>query len=452
MKKLFWLATLMAMVFPAAIVQAGVAYGDPDGGWSYVYTGDGVVADTFEALDGTWDHENGSDAWDGTEIGDPDGAPGGISSFTEGAVTFARFEDTGDPRNEGYSDPSNRKIYLTHDVSDDDPDGDLIISGVTLTFRTRLATSGLADGNLLPGGDGYYIRDGGKGTFGVRSPLGGILSFGLSTADGDDEAENPSGALLMNNYDATGGTDVDTQGGGEHRELAVEDPTAWNEFWVTIQDAGETNQYNVDIYANGSTSPESFVISGGAGSDGAFPSYLGIGVHSTAQSGIIDVDFFGYKPGIHVPGTQGTPGDFNGDGLLDAADIDALSAEVRAGTNNVAFDLTNDNQVDGSDRTEWVESLKNSYFGDANLDGEFNSGDFVSVFTVGEYEDATAGNSNWADGDWDGDGDFGSGDFVAAFTAGGYESGPRAAVSSVPEPGSLLIFAAGALMLAFRRR
>ncbi len=119
----------------------------------------------------------------------------------------------------------------------------------------------------------------------------------------------------------------------------------------------------------------------------------------------------------------GTPGDFNGNGQLDAADMDLLSAEVRAGTNNLTYNLNGDNLVNGDDRDVWVNVLANTYYGDANLDGEFNSADFVEVFVAGEYEDLAAGNSGWATGDWNGDTEFDSSDFVAAFVAGGYELG-----------------------------
>ena len=61
--------------------------------------------------------------------------------------------------------------------------------------------------------------------------------------------------------------------------------------------------------------------------------------------------------------------------------------------------------------------------GDSNLDGEFNSSDFVFVFTAGKYETGEA--ATWGEGDWDGNQLFESTDFVAAFSAGGYEVGPR---------------------------
>lgn len=145
-------------------------------------------------------------------------------------------------------------------------------------------------------------------------------------------------------------------------------------------------------------------------------------------------------------------GDFNNDAQLTVTDIDLLTQEVQAGTNQASFDVTGDKVVNGDDRTRWVVDLKKTYFGDANLDGEFNSADFVAVFAIGEYEDAVAGNSTWGDGDWDGDGDFNSADFVKAFSDGGYEVGPRAAVSAVPEPTTLGALTLLGLLLPRRRR
>jgi len=151
----------------------------------------------------------------------------------------------------------------------------------------------------------------------------------------------------------------------------------------------------------------------------------------------------------------GIRGDFNGDGQLTAADINDLTSAVRAGNTGAQYDLNGDSAVNDADRTVWVEDLKNTYFGDANLDGEFSSADFVAVFTIGQYEDGVANNSFWEGGDWNGDGEFSSSDFVTAFTAGGYEIGPRAAVASVPEPTSLGFVAVCGLVAtwsAVRRR
>ena len=135
----------------------------------------------------------------------------------------------------------------------------------------------------------------------------------------------------------------------------------------------------------------------------------------------------------------GLVGDFNADGLIDDVDIDLLSAAVLAGDNDAAFDLTSDGNVDNADRLNWIVDIKDTYAGDSNLDGEFNSTDFVLVFSRGEYEDDENGNSGWSDGDWNGDGDFNSSDFVIAFSDAGYEQGPRPAAAPEPTAATLAI-------------
>lgn len=153
-----------------------------------------------------------------------------------------------------------------------------------------------------------------------------------------------------------------------------------------------------------------------------------------------------------VVGGPGTPGDYNNDGAVDLADYNEIATALR-GANAVAkYDANKDGSVTDADRLAWVSELKHTWVGDANFDGEFNSGDFVQVFQRGEYEDTVDNNSTWDDGDWNNDQDFDSGDFVAAFQGGGFEVGPRGAVSAVPEPNSLILLATGGLLLGRIRR
>lgn len=86
-------------------------------------------------------------------------------------------------------------------------------------------------------------------------------------------------------------------------------------------------------------------------------------------------------------------------------------------------------------RTVYVHEVLNSWLGDSNLDGEFDSSDLVLVFSAGEYEDLVEGNSSWVTGDWSGDREFDSSDLVLAMQDGGFEQGRRTAALPVPEPG-----------------
>ncbi|MCA9217208.1 MAG: cadherin-like domain-containing protein, partial [Planctomycetales bacterium] len=118
-------------------------------------------------------------------------------------------------------------------------------------------------------------------------------------------------------------------------------------------------------------------------------------------------------------GTGVTFGDFDSSGAVDAADIDLLAFAIR--NQDSAFDLNGDNRLDAEDLNFMITEIVGTTFGDANLDGVFDSGDLVEIFKHGQYEDAMPGNSGWATGDWDGDGDFTSADFLVAFKSGQYE-------------------------------
>ena len=122
-------------------------------------------------------------------------------------------------------------------------------------------------------------------------------------------------------------------------------------------------------------------------------------------------------------------GDFNYDQAFDIHDLSILANNL--GSSEPRRDLNKDSIVDGTDRDIWVHEIANTYYGDANLDGEFNTADLVSIFNFAQYEDDIAGNSSWETGDWNLDGDFTTGDLVLAFQDGGYEKGPAAVV---PEP------------------
>ena len=83
---------------------------------------------------------------------------------------------------------------------------------------------------------------------------------------------------------------------------------------------------------------------------------------------------------VKLPPT--TP-DFNGDGLVDGRDIDALTGEIVAGTHTPSYDLTGDKIVDLDDRDAWLAAAAinlpsgNAYLlGDANLDGKVDVSDW----------------------------------------------------------------------------
>ena len=116
------------------------------------------------------------------------------------------------------------------------------------------------------------------------------------------------------------------------------------------------------------------------------------------------------------------PGDINNDSQVNVEDIDQLCQFIRGGIHDERLDLNADGSTTLDDMYFLVETILGTVVGDVNLDGLFNSTDFVLVFRAGEYEDAIPLNSTWEDGDWNCDREFGTQDLVVAFQRGGYSA------------------------------
>ncbi len=139
-------------------------------------------------------------------------------------------------------------------------------------------------------------------------------------------------------------------------------------------------------------------------------------------------------------------GDFNGDFTVDDADIDLLCEQIQSGGLDDSFDVNNDGSVNRGDLDELVVNIIGTDFGDSNMDGIFDSSDFVQVFGRGQYEDGLPGNSGWADGDWNCDGEFDTADLVVAFQSGGFIRASRPPVGdSVSPAGADLVLSASPL-------
>ncbi|MEM9659298.1 MAG: hypothetical protein AAF961_13145, partial [Planctomycetota bacterium] len=195
------LATLLALPF-ADRPTHGQAFDLPPGGWAYIYNGDADANADDAALDGTWNHDNGSDSWDGTAPGT--GRPGGAGVFTEGDDTFLRIQDTGDPRDFGQDDPgSNRKVYFTHDMGLDGASETFLDDGVTLSFGAGVPTTGVLDDLHVDGGappatpwpaegNGLRLNDGGKSVFSLQQFAGTdndmSIAFALAVPSDHEEA------------------------------------------------------------------------------------------------------------------------------------------------------------------------------------------------------------------------------------------------------------------------
>jgi hypothetical protein len=105
--------------------------------------------------------------------------------------------------------------------------------------------------------------------------------------------------------------------------------------------------------------------------------------------------------------------DFDGDELFGCADVDALVAEIVAGTNDPALDLNSDAFVNQDDLATWLAvagyaNIHEAYRpGDANLDGLVDEADFL-IWSANKFTNATG----WCSADFNADGGVGGQDFL----------------------------------------
>lgn len=140
-----------------------------------------------------------------------------------------------------------------------------------------------------------------------------------------------------------------------------------------------------------------------------------------------------------VPDFPDPDSDFNADGDLDVDDVDALVAEIVAGTDNSAFDISADGEVNNVDLTQWLSDAATTngfaapYLrGDANLDGSVNASD---VNALGQ--NWLGPPNTWQLGDFNADGIVSAGD-LNKIGMNWLSAIPSAASpESVPEPAAL---------------
>lgn len=225
--------------------------------------------------------------WDGSAPGAPNGgplgtypiappAPGGVATYITAGTTYLRIQDAGNPLSYGFADKdeqvlptsarqegNNRRIQFKHEMNRDpgfSDRQDIIDFGVTVAFRARISVpatgpldriypeggTNLGDTMEWPeDGIGYPIGNGGRGLImltqtGSDGP--GQLSFSLIntnslTASGIT-AVTRTGLVMNNQASDPGGGSVDTGDATAATLNIVDIPNAqltdWHEFWITV--------------------------------------------------------------------------------------------------------------------------------------------------------------------------------------------------------------------------
>ncbi len=99
------------------------------------------------------------------------------------------------------------------------------------------------------------------------------------------------------------------------------------------------------------------------------------------------------------PAAATLQGDFDGDGSIDAHDIDTLAAAIRSGAADAVFDLNSNGRVDKDDMNMLVHDILDTNYGDANLDRVVDMDDLRTW-----QEHAFQSDTGWSSGDFNGDG------------------------------------------------
>jgi hypothetical protein len=136
-------------------------------------------------------------------------------------------------------------------------------------------------------------------------------------------------------------------------------------------------------------------------------------------------DLFKYNTGAPFVGVTDTAvvGDLNGDGKVNATDIDLLYKAIKAGSGDSTYDLNFDGAVTTADVDYLVEDILDTYYGDADLNGAVGVSD---LSLLAAYYN-TASGASWANGDFDGNGAVGVSDL--SILAANYNSGSSSTLS-----------------------
>ena len=276
--------TLIRLIILSSLVFVSTSlaekYPPPPGGWDYNFNGSSDSNVSTKSLDGTWDHNNSSDHWDGTVPGT--GNPGGVVTVPiNGEPGNKALQIVDAVKASGTN--NNRRLTLTHNLeTNEGTPANFMDDGATFAFRLRLPESAT---DLQNAPNGLNPHSGAKGIINFRGSKGRVgFAFGIA---GTDSAYEESGMFISDSSNTI---------------FKGLDPIVWNEFWVTIRKNEEnTEKYDLKIYMNEATIPDfSETISLATSSDETY-AYMSMQLSSTSDQGAVEIDYIAYKDGLFLP-------------------------------------------------------------------------------------------------------------------------------------------------------
>jgi hypothetical protein len=178
------------------------------------------------------------------------------------------------------------------------------------------------------------------------------------------------------------------------------------------------------VAVNTSSSSQSLTISVTASTAEALGSLRNAAISLSSNSIQLTMGSLGCGSWLLDSKPASTPGDFNGDGLVNATDIDLLFAAINNhSTSYATYDLTKDGKINSADMDYLITTILHTYYGDADLNHSVGVSD-LSVLAA--YYNTPSG-ASWANGDFDGNGAVGVSDL--SILAANYNSGSASTVS-----------------------
>lgn len=158
---------------------------------------------------------------------------------------------------------------------------------------------------------------------------------------------------------------------------------------------------------------------------------------------------------IDTTGTLGTAGDVNNDGVVSLPDLDTVTQGISASITPTTFGQQTFDSFDydgnGLLTSADIDALLSGEFatvrGDANLDGKVDSSDLAIIASnFGTF-------GGWGQGDFNGDFTINTSDFAILSSNFGFGTAPlSSAVAAVPEPGVLTLLGLAGVATLVRRR
>lgn len=288
------------------------------------------------------------------------------------------------------------------------------------------------------------------------------FDIGDATSDMQGDGIQPAGALGFQWVTVTVEVDTNAAGNGTNGELGT--------ATFTLESAMSGNSLTVGTVQNSIDDVLDDDMDGDECDSSSGSEDICTGEQPVGMEGGISlmmIDFFGGAPFTPEWGfvlydnirvfegfASAVDGDFDGNGLWNCADVNALTAAIASGSTDLSFDMNGDGEITLADLTDpdlgWLtvggannpnDTGGNAFLqADSNLDGTVDGPDFLA-WNTNKFQDLP----EFCGGDWNADGTIDGPDFLIWNTLKFMSSDDH--VAAVPEPTSLLWIGLGVWLL-----